>query len=504
MESITLERCIDNLEKEYNIFYPKNYKEITTILQNCQQNKTSIYPVSSGNNWGYGSATANSDDTKSILNLSRMPGVISFNEEDGILTFGPGLNQEQLYKFLKENNYAYMVPTTGAGPEGNILGNLLERGYGIAPIYDHSESLISLKAVLPDGSIYQSSLAEVGLKDLDSKYKWGVGPYLDMIFSQSNYGVVYEASIKLAKIPSYLQLFNIGIDDNQLDQFIPIIKEFIQTYSGVVSGINIMSMRRMLSTRLNYKAAATTVLTDEEVREIASQYGIKEWTIMGAIYAPKSVSNAIKKELKKSLKKIKCDKVFIDSTKLNLWNKTKYLSETFSFFDLDMVNETYAMLRGIPSNKELNLSYSEKNILNEDKKYHPIKDRIGIVWFSPIIPFDAQSIRLFINTVNHICLTMEIEPMITLSTVSTSALNSSIPILFDKDSSIDQSVKANACYKELLNQCMNKGFFPYRLPVNHQSEFYDRFDSENKLSSLIKKTLDPNNILAPGRYIPKQ
>ena len=39
--------------------------------------------------------------------------------------------------FLIENKHDYLVPTTGAGGHVSLLGNTLERGYGLTPWVDH-------------------------------------------------------------------------------------------------------------------------------------------------------------------------------------------------------------------------------------------------------------------------------------------------------------------------------------------------------------------------------
>ena len=90
----------------------------------------------------------------------------------------------------KQNNLPFLVPVTGAGPSCSLLGNALERGYGITPHSDHFAAVTALRAVLPSGEIYQSAIAEAGGKDVDYAYKWGVGPYLDGIFTQSSLGIV--------------------------------------------------------------------------------------------------------------------------------------------------------------------------------------------------------------------------------------------------------------------------------------------------------------------------
>src|SRR5690606_7172860 len=45
-------------------------------------------------------------------------------------------------------------------------------------------------------------------------YKWGVGPYIEGLFSQSNYGIVTKAGIWLMRKPQDYALFSLNIRDN--------------------------------------------------------------------------------------------------------------------------------------------------------------------------------------------------------------------------------------------------------------------------------------------------
>ena len=76
----------------------------------------------------------------------------------------PGVTQHQLYEYLKKFGSKHMVPVTGAGVFGSILGNAIDRGYGITPYCDHFLSITEMKVVLADGQIIQTGLSRYGAK----------------------------------------------------------------------------------------------------------------------------------------------------------------------------------------------------------------------------------------------------------------------------------------------------------------------------------------------------
>jgi 4-cresol dehydrogenase (hydroxylating) len=110
----------------------------------------------------------------------------------------PGVTESQLREYLDDHAPGFMVPTTGAGPNCSLIGNALERGYGITPYADHFGAVTALEAVLPDGRLYRSALTELGAETLDQAFKWGLGPYLDGLFAQGSIGVVGPGRVACA------------------------------------------------------------------------------------------------------------------------------------------------------------------------------------------------------------------------------------------------------------------------------------------------------------------
>src|SRR5262249_20413517 len=115
---------------------PRSTDEVVAVVRLANKYRTPIYPISTGRNWGYGSANPATDGCV-IVDLSGMDRVITCDAELGIVTLQPGVTQGHLKRYLDENRLAYLVPVHGGGPGCSIIGNALERGYGITPITDH-------------------------------------------------------------------------------------------------------------------------------------------------------------------------------------------------------------------------------------------------------------------------------------------------------------------------------------------------------------------------------
>ena len=138
---------------------------LTDVMRIASSYKVPVYPISTGKNWGYGTALPARHGCV-IIDLSALQRIIHFDAELGVITLEPGVTQGMLADFLEAGNHPYLVPVTGAGPKGGLLGNALERGYGVTPHVDHFGAVTDLEAVLADGSLYRTALREAGGEEL--------------------------------------------------------------------------------------------------------------------------------------------------------------------------------------------------------------------------------------------------------------------------------------------------------------------------------------------------
>src|SRR5690606_27938657 len=123
--------------------------------------------------------------------------------------------------------------------------------YGITPPEDRFQSLLSCTVVLPSGEVWRPLLSEIGLESLDKLFKWGVGPYLDGVFTQSNLGIVVEATLSIKPRPEYIECFVFQVDEDKLEAVTESIARLKSELGSILGGVNLMNGRRMLSMSSN-------------------------------------------------------------------------------------------------------------------------------------------------------------------------------------------------------------------------------------------------------------
>jgi 4-cresol dehydrogenase (hydroxylating) len=80
--------------------------------------------------------------------------------------------------------------------------------------------------------------------------------------------------------------------------------------------------------------------------------------------------------------------------------------------------------------------------------------------------------------------------------------HSTIPIVFNSKNP-EAITDAHRCLEELTKEGLKRGFVPYRINIDQQQWLLDKDTDFWQTVNLLKKSLDPNNILSISRYNPK-
>lgn len=487
---------------------PRSVEEVQAIISTALEYGLPLYPFSTGHNWGYGGSLPVMDGC-AIVDLSAMRR-IEMDAERGLATLEPGVTQGDLSEYLDANNLPFMVPTTGAGPRCSLIGNALERGYGITPYADHFGAVMGIEAILADGRVYRSPLRELGGDAADAGFKWKVGPYLDGLFAQSNIGIVTRMTIALAARPERIEAFLFGIrQDTDLERAIVAVQRTLRSLTGIAGSINLMNTRRVLSMSSDYpseRAGDDGILPAAVVKELAGGSRARAWTGIGALYGTKSVVHAARSEVRRILGPVADRISFVSPQMASRLHRVTAQFRPLRKHRLGRMAETFDLamqvLAGRPSEVALHLAYWKSGPRRRhETEMDPARDGCGLIWYPPLIPMQPKRARVYVDMVERICMAHRIEPLITLTSLSDRCFDSSVPLLFRRDDPAE-TASAQACYRALLEAGRQEGFVPYRMAVDAmdwmirpQTPFWD-------IVGKIKYALDPNGIIAPGRYAP--
>ncbi len=494
---------------------PEYMHDIPAILNLANQLantelRFTVYPVSTGHNWGYGSALA-PDGSAVILDLSLLQTIRFDDIQSGLVTIEPGVTQQMLRDALDAQKLPFMVPVTGAGPSCSILANALERGYGITPYTDHFAAVNAIKGFLPQGQRYQSSISELdnsATDAVDKTFKWKVGPYLDGLFTQSGLAIATEMTIRLKRNPAAFDSFYLQFaEDEDLEVAAECAQQILLRLEGIVGSVNIMDKRRVLSMMIknpNGEASHRT-MSDQQVQRLAKKHDVPAWTVVGTLYGEPAVVNAGRAVVNQiSAGKIK-RRIYSEGWLIKFAKFVFSCLPTMWFGEirkmLKSLDNGVAIMQGIPNQVALPLAYWRNPNASADanRLMDPAVDRCGLLWYAPLVQFQPLQLRRLVNHVRSICPQYNIEPMVTFTSLRHDTVDSTIPIVFNL---ADESAvaDANACLNELVSAGLQIGLVPYRLNIAQQQQLLDKNTVFWDWVNRIKVATDPNQILAKGRY----
>lgn len=505
----------------------KTVEQVSDIVKAANEFKTPLYTISTGNNWGY--ATKNPvTDGNFILDLIEMKS-IEVNKNLAYAIVEPGVTQEMLCRYLAEHDTGLIMDPTGSGPSCSVLGNALERGYGITPMGNHFESICGMEVVLANGKILKTGFSHFEKSRAKQLFKYGTGPYLDGIFTQSNFGIVTRIGVWLMPAPEYFEACYFGYDsDEDLSDLIENVRWLL--LNKVVKGsINLLHRNRVLIMQVQHPDrcdGVTPLLTEEKWQELAQQQGIMLWNGVVALYGTREEVKAAKKVIKRTLGKAikqapggkKSRMNFVSDALLNFveraveklpaffWEIVQKLTRINVPETLRVMKPSYHLMKGTPCEVSLPLAYwRTPNLPDLDtpfdpaKPFDPARDNSGLYWLSPVVPLEVEELTRFRGIIEEVFNDHGFECCITLTTVEPRCLDCSVPILFNKFSE-EETARAKSCYEAALEACLESGYIPNRFGVQSMEKITAGEDVFWDTAADIKKTLDPNNILSPGRY----
>lgn len=492
------------------VVYPGTTDEVARLLRLASQHRLPVWPYSTGRNWGYGTTLAPQDGAIVML-LSRMDRILEVNEALAYAVVEPGVTYAQLNAHLKRHGHRLWVDCIDGTPHGSVIGNALERGVGETPYGDHYGNLCGLEVVLPTGEVV--AIGGSGVKTWHI-HKWGVGPYLEGLFSQSNLGVVTRAGIWLMPEPEAYNAFVFELGDAR--HFTRVIDAFrALALAGVVSA-KLHMINELVSLTLLTQLAAEGLPTDAPLGEaglaaLRRKYRIAAWSCGGGLYGSAAQVRLQRRLLKKALGgygKL----LFIDATRLALlqrliaWSQAHPLvrraAETVLGTSLPVMQFTpyvYDILRGIPSEYFVRHAYFRNRRARPDADVDPAADGCGLTWFAPILPMAGGEVEPYLADCRRRFAAHGFDFYVALLLMNPRSVICLMAILHDRAVPA-QGERARALYDELVSAMQAAGHQQYRVGLMGWPRILDTAPALAALNGRLKAALDPAGILAPGRY----
>lgn len=494
------------------VVFPGSTDEVAAVVRIAGRHRIPVWPSSRGRNWGYGTTLA-LDDGAIVMILERMNRILEVNEELAYAVIEPGVSYEQFNAHLRSNGYKLWIDCIDGTAQGSVIGNALERGIGETPYGDHFGNLCGLEVVLPDGDIVPIGGAANGLKTWHT-HKWGVGPYLEGLFSQSNLGIVTKAGVWLMPQPEAYNSYVYEIrDERHLPQVLDAFRRL--ALSGVVNTklhmINDFVSLTILTQRIHEKVPQNGPLTEADLAALRRKYGISPWSCAGGIYGTRAQVRLQRSLLRKALSPYGrlifvsdgllpfIERVIEWSWKNPLVRRLTELGAGTSLPVLESTPHVHKILQGIPTEFFVKHAYYRNRRPRPAADVHPARDRCGLIWFAPILPFGNSHVWPYVQACKQRFAARGFDFYIAMLLMNPRSVICLMAIMYDRDDP-RETARSEQFYEELVGDMRERQYQQYRAGLASWAKLTGSSPELLRLNSRIKSAIDPANILAPGRY----
>jgi 4-cresol dehydrogenase (hydroxylating) len=450
--------------------------EIPDCLAIAERYGIVIYTISQGKNWGMGSAVPSANHCV-IMDLSGINRILDFNEKFGYMTIEPGVTFAQVDQYLATQQSNLFLAETGGPPHGSVMGNSLERGDGGGPCGDRANNIAGLDVILANGEKVSTGFKRFENCSAAALNRHGVGPDITGLFFQSNFGIVTQMTIWLQPKPAFYQGFSCSFDN---DDCLPAYLDSIQqlTLAGLITpcSFTLWNSYKVIAKQAIYPWHAADGKTPLP-RKILDGY--PAWTTTGSLFSQSKAIGLAQREY--------------------LQNTLQPHVEHLHFFDSDNPPSNIESFEpGGSTGVNLHTVYWRKKY-TPPPLLDPDRDRCGIIWLCPVLPFDGSVITNILRACEDLALSRGFEAHIGLNPTSGRSVNTFITLIYDRDVE-GEDKRAMDCHDELFELLQNKGHLPYRMGLQSFGKLNQQQGIFPTIIERLKQTLDPKKTLSPGRY----
>jgi len=447
---------------------PGSVEEIQRVVRVANALRIPLWPLSTGKNIAYGRMMA-VDGGNVILDLGRMNRILEINEPLAYAVVEPGVTYAQLYKHLRERNLPLWLDPPATAPGAGPLGNTVERGVGYTPYGEHFLFSCGMEIVLPDGRLLRTGSGALPGSRTWHIFKWGFGPYLDGLFTASNYGIVTKLGIWLMpEPPAYQPILMTFPNEDDIGAIMDFLRPLKITHL-LPSAVVVAHALLALAAEADYPwhlTGGTRPVPEDWVRAEAAKRMLDTWNVAGCVYG----SPAVVAEVAATVRR----KVAAELPHARVLDLDEALQSPY--WDHKVRNMT-----GVPSMIEYGrLSWRGG----------------GNAFVAPVVPLYGAEAAKHMEIARPLFQKYGFDYIGEF--IAASRDQHHVMMLLHKQP--EEMDRARRCYRELTDAFCDQGYLPYRTNVAFMEHTMSRLDPVfQDVCMRIKEALDPNGILAPGK-----
>jgi (+)-pinoresinol hydroxylase len=457
---------------------PHSVEQVQQIVKIANAFKIPLWTISTGKNLGYGGSAPLLGGSV-VLDLKRMDRILEVNEENHYALVEPGVSYFDLYKYIHDKGLKVWIDPADPG-WGSLIGNAVDRGGGRTPMRDHFDAHCGMEIVLPNGELMRTGMGAMPGSKTWQQYRYGFGPYVDGMFSQSSLGVVTKMGFWLFPEPEAYLTGSVTVPKRS--DLVPLIAAlaYLMNSSIVLGTTSVASPLAFARADAELKALREKPggPSIDELDQYAQRNGIPYWSIDLPFYGPAKVVAAqweYAQEKFSAIPGVKFQQGALHRFPLGQG-------------ELDSIANPVAV--GIPTMSVFAVGGPRSE---------------GHVWFSPIVPMSGEAVleaqQVFTDAYREMGMTMG--PLFFLGPASNYPRSFLILFGFPIEHDVEKNQKNRENFKKIVRVAAEHGWGEYRTHTAFMETVMDTYSYNNhallRFHETVKDAVDPNGILSPGK-----
>jgi 4-cresol dehydrogenase (hydroxylating) flavoprotein subunit len=448
---------------------PDGIDEIRAILAIANEHRLPLWTIGTGKNFAYGGPSPRRAGTI-VLDLRRMNRVLEVNEDLAYALVEPGVSYFQLYEHLRATKSRLWIDCAAVG-WGGIVGNALEHGAGYTPYADHFIMQCGMEVILADGTVVRTGMGAMPKSRAWQVFKYGYGPHVDGLFTQSNFGVVTKMGIWLMPEPPAYKPFLVTLpreeDLRAAMEILRPLKLAMVIPNGVVISNALYEVAVQRTKREIHDGKGP--VPAEVVARIAGQQGLGAWNAYGALYGTPLGVERSWEIVRGSFSRIPGAHAYSTGERTDAgWEYREKL------------------MRGVPS-------MTEFGIVNWAGGGH--------INFTPVAPVAGDDAMKMFGMMRRIINEHGFD-YIAEFVATWRAMINVLMLMFDP-ADADARERAHRCSATIITEAARAGYGELKANLEFMDLVAGTFDAYDgalwKVHRRLKKELDPDGILSPGK-----
>lgn len=456
------------------VLRPTSEGQVAAIVATANTHRVPLYPFSTGKNWGLGSKLPVVDGCV-VVDLSNMRGIVAVDAAFGYAVIEPGVTQLALAEYLAAHHPDLTLNFTGSYALTSIVGNVLERGDGG---YARVNDLLGVAGVLGTGERFEvgGCWRYVGSAQPSHVSRYVAGPDMVGLFAQSSFGIVTRMAFRLIHKPERRQIVWGVVADGDLEQLVDTIDHFGRQGAINRGGVNIGYENRFVQAQQTLGGTGGPVPGDQSV-----------WNFYVLAMGTARTTDALVAEMQDAFRP------FCRHVAAICFDRGVDAAELPPF-----LHPLVRPLMGRPDPDSIKLIYALTGtpVPDDPADIDPDRTPFGMKCCIPVVPYRGEYARRTADLVRATA--REHETNVKLSFFGDG--RTLITIHFRTDDR-QQVARAETCERVLWDRLAAEGFPPYRVSIEQMDRLAALDPETFGLARKLKATLDPNGIIAPGRYV---